>query len=289
MGEKKRRRPGCHIEWDFLTGGSYTSLRANERLLYLSLWAISTQECREIVCRLHASNKYVAYITGLDLRTVNTLLTSVEQKCSKNAMLCSLIEVTDHYIKVIGIQKKQHWMKWKEPRPCCKDLRHTPIPRPIPETLTKDQTPREKRAPLPFAVSHYSRVVFDILAIKQILQQAGIKHPRHLDRLAHQANTTTDRFTPMLIQVIAYPSRGQPKRVKSFIAYTTKIFTKDDGKVLASDTALDFVRGQIKGYENQGKNPPAAICHKCAADLEQAEKPDDWYWDDQIGWLCPAC
>ncbi len=127
---RARRRPGCHIEWDFINGPVYAEMRPNERLLYLTLWAIATQERRIFVCRLRWTDKNLARITGLDMRTLCTLLARVQQKCSRNAVLCRIIEVTDHWIKVPGVNDKQEWMTWKDPRPCCAECGALPLPRP---------------------------------------------------------------------------------------------------------------------------------------------------------------
>lgn len=124
MPPRKRayRRPGCHIEWEFINGPVFTALRSTESLLYLTLWSVATHDRRNFVCRMRWPDTYLAHLTGLDLRTLRNTLTRVQHGSNKNAVLGTLIEVTDHYIKVNGVKEKQDWMEWKGPRPCCADL-----------------------------------------------------------------------------------------------------------------------------------------------------------------------
>lgn len=135
---RKKRMPGAHFEWDFVNGPRGRSLSAVEWTLYSKLWALATHERRKIVCRLRYDCTYLADFLHIDPRTLRKLLADLEQKCCKNAHLAELLEVTDHYIKVNGVQEKQDWLTWKEPLPCCS--LHVPSRSTKTSTCTKTKT-----------------------------------------------------------------------------------------------------------------------------------------------------
>lgn len=172
--------------------------------------------------------------------------------------------------------------------------RQGPSVRQIPEPDGEAETDVEYQIPEPRAgnrgaPSHYARMVFDILSIKDALKVAGLNHPRELDTLAAKSGTTAERMTEMLVQIIEFPSDGQPKNLKSPTGYALTIFRNNRGKALASEAALTHVRKLVKDYEANGNAPPDQICSKCARSLDAAVDADSWYWDGAAGWLCPAC
>lgn len=116
---RKNRMPGAHFEWDFLNGPRVRSMSPVEWTLYSKLWALATHDRRKIVCRMRYDCTYLAEFMHIDRRTLSKLITDLEQKCCKNAHLAALLDVTEHYIKVNGVQEKQDWLTWKEPLACC--------------------------------------------------------------------------------------------------------------------------------------------------------------------------
>ena len=116
---KYKRRPGAHFEWSFVDGPIGRSMTPVQWTFYSKMWALSSHEGRKIVCRMRYSDHYLANFMGLQVRTLRKLLAELVQGGCKNAGFAQLMVVTEHYIKVNGIEKIQPWLLWKEPHPCC--------------------------------------------------------------------------------------------------------------------------------------------------------------------------
>lgn len=160
------RKPGAHFECDFIHDPRAFALSPVAWTLYSKLWIQAVEERREVLCRMKFSDRWIAGHFNI----ARNSLRQAFQNCATHG----LILIHQHFIQVVGVQKKHPLLTWYDSLSCCKEagayIKSTPEPEPEPEPSPEPDnplTPQEGDEPVPkkrkrrAATAHPDELRFD--------------------------------------------------------------------------------------------------------------------------------